>query len=82
MSKKDVPLVDEPSTNIETFDFTVLPMSMDAKTEWAYGQLRRLASERSDPSLLPNGKIMTRIEVEELLGREIGEADVAKQCCV
>lgn len=65
----------------DTFDFTVHPSAMDPQTEWAYGQLRRAAMMRGDQSILPNGKKLTRIEVETILGREIGEADIPRQCC-
>jgi hypothetical protein len=72
---------DSPVVENEVYDFTVHPISMDPKTEWAYGQLRRMAMIRNDQSILPAGKKMTRIEIETILGREIGEADIPRQCC-
>lgn len=76
-----IDLAESPSNENDVYDFTVHPISMDPKTEWAYGQLRRMAIIRNDQSILPSGKKMTRIEIETILGREIGEADIPRQCC-
>lgn len=76
-----IDIAESPVIDSEVYDFTVHPISMDPKTEWAYGQLRRMAMIRNDQSILPAGKKMTRIEIETILGREIGESDIPRQCC-
>lgn len=63
------------------FDFTVGPESMDAQTREAFYRLRFVALNRDDPSLLPEGRVMTLAEVESALGVELSEPIAPKPCC-
>ncbi len=63
------------------FDFTVSEEVMDAQTREAYYRLRFVALNRSDNSLLPEGRVMTLAEVESALGVELGEPLQPKPCC-
>lgn len=63
------------------FDFTVGPEAMDTQTREAYYRLRYVALNRSDETLLPEGRVMTLAEVETALGVELGEPLTPKPCC-
>jgi hypothetical protein len=56
----------------DIFDFSVHSSAMTPEVFQAYMRLQRIAIIRGDRSLLPDGKVMTRAEIETALGSEIG----------
>lgn len=66
----------------EVFDFTNGVEVMDARTRSAYYAIRRVALQRGDASLLPEGKLISLVEVETVIGRELGETERPRPCCV
>lgn len=76
----------------EVFDFTVPESAMDTKTKALYFALRRKAKmvstavfDEADRErfeyLNPNGKILTRSEVQARLGKTIEEAFIPPEAC-
>lgn len=51
----------------ELFDFTEPPIDTNSEAFQAYYRMRRIAHQLGDESLKPDGKVMTRDEVEEVL---------------
>lgn len=66
----------------EVFDFTLDPEVMEPSLLAAYYRVRRAAMQRNDASLMPEGKKMTRAEIEELIGGELGQPEGPRPCCV
>ena len=48
----------------------------------AYYRVRRAAMQRNDASLLPEGKKLTRRQIEEIIGGELGAVEGPRPCCV
>lgn len=69
-------------TTGDTFDFTVGVEVMDGPTKAAYYRVRRAALVRGDAALLPEGKKLTRREIEEIIGGELGAVEGPRPCCV
>lgn len=77
--------------SIENFDFTIDPVAMDRVTNAIYHKVYRkaalahekavLSGEKPDMSIFPAGKVMTRAEIESLLGGTIEESLVPQECC-
>jgi hypothetical protein len=72
-------------TEVEVFDFTVHVSVMGELTKLAYYLLRRKAKMAKrglgDENLLPDGKTMTRAEIEAILGTTIEQARIDSRCC-
>lgn len=51
----------------ELFDFTEPPIDTESEAFQAYYRMRRIAHQLGDESLKPDGKVMTREEVEAVL---------------
>ncbi|NBW19593.1 MAG: hypothetical protein EBR82_67630 [Caulobacteraceae bacterium] len=66
----------------DVFDFTVGPEVMDPVVLAAYYRVRRAAMQRNDASLMPEGKKLTRKEIEEIIGGELGAVQGPRPCCV
>lgn len=66
----------------DTFDFTVGVEVMDGPTKAAYYRVRRAALVRGDAALLPEGKKLSRREIEEIIGGELGAVEGPRPCCV
>jgi hypothetical protein len=66
----------------DVFDFTLDPEVMEPSLLAAYYRVRRAAMQRNDASLMPEGKKMTRAEIEELIGSELGQPEGPRPCCV
>lgn len=64
----------------DIFDFTVGPEVMSREAYQAYYKVAHIALTRGDASLMPAGKVMTRNQIEAILGGEIG-ATQQGQCC-
>lgn len=71
----------EPITTGDIFDFTVGVEVMDGPTKSAYYRVRRSALIRGDAALLPEGKKMSRREIEEIIGGELGKVEGPRPCC-
>jgi hypothetical protein len=71
----------EPITTGDIFDFTVGVEVMDGPTKSAYYRVRRSALIRGDATLLPEGKKMSRREIEEIIGGELGKVEGPRPCC-
>lgn len=66
----------------EVFDFTLDPEVMEPSVLAAYYRVRRAAMQRNDASLMPEGRKMTRTEIEEMIGGELGQPEGPRPCCV
>lgn len=66
----------------DVFDFTIEPEVMDPKTLAAYYRVRRAAMQRNDVALMPEGKKLTRKEIETIIGGELGAVEGPRPCCV
>jgi len=66
----------------EVFDFTLDPEVMEPAVLAAYYRVRRAAMQRNDASLMPEGRKMTRTEIEEMIGGELGQPEGPRPCCV
>lgn len=66
----------------DVFDFTVGPEVMEPVVLAAYYRVRRAAMQRNDASLMPEGKKLTRNEIEEIIGGELGAVQGPRPCCV
>jgi hypothetical protein len=64
----------------DIFDFTIGPEVMSHEAYQAYYKVAHIALTRGDASLMPAGKVMTRNQIEALLGGEIGATQQGK-CC-
>jgi len=64
----------------DVFDFTSGPELLSTEAYNAYYRLAHVALSRGDASLLPNGKVMTRNQIEAILGGEIGASQQGR-CC-
>jgi len=64
----------------DIFDFTIGPEVMSHEAYQAYYKVAHIALTRGDASLMPAGKIMTRNQIEAILGGEIGATQQGK-CC-
>lgn len=64
----------------DVFDFTAGPELLNPEAYNAYYRLAHIALTRNDASLMPNGKVMTRNQIEAILGGEIGASQQGK-CC-
>jgi len=73
----DSPIVDD-----QLFDFSIPPEVMSPSVLAAYYQVRRAAMQRGDASLMPEGKKMSLIEIEELIGGELSQSQGPRPCCV
>lgn len=71
----------ETITTGDIFDFTVGVEVMDGPTKSAYYRVRRSALIRGDATLLPEGKKMSRREIEEIIGGELGKVEGPRPCC-
>lgn len=71
----------EAITTGDIFDFTVGVEVMDGPTKSAYYRVRRSALIRGDATLLPEGKKMSRREIEEIIGGELGKVEGPRPCC-
>jgi hypothetical protein len=74
------PKVKIPEIEDEVFDFTRGPEVLDSRHYDAYYRLRRYAMLRNDPSLFPDGKVMTLSQIEGMIGREFNE-NLRGKCC-
>lgn len=68
--------------NSDLFDFTLGVEVMDDRTKAAYYRVRRAALIRGDAALLPEGKKLTRDQIEEIIGGELGQVEGPRPCCV
>lgn len=66
----------------DVFDFTIGPEVMEPIVLAAYYRVRRAAMQRNDASLLPEGKKLTRRQIEEIIGGELGAVKGPRPCCV
>lgn len=66
----------------DVFDFTIEPEVMEPKVLAAYYRVRRAAMQRNDAALMPEGKKLTRKEIETIIGGELGAVEGPRPCCV